>query len=46
MSNPALLCEITYDIDADSKITQTNAVVTDSVGNVYNYTYNIAYETH
>ena len=38
--------EITYDIDADSKITQTNAVVTDSVGNVYNYTYNIAYETH
>ncbi len=38
--------EITYNIDAYSKITQTNAVVTDSVGNVYNYTYNIAYETH
>ncbi len=37
--------EITYLIDADSKITQTNATVSDSVGNVYYYTYNLAYET-
>ena len=37
---------INYLIDADSKITQTNATVTDSVGNVYNYTYNLTYENY
>ena len=37
---------ITYLIDADSKITQTNATVSDSVGDVYYYTYNLAYETY
>ena len=37
---------LTYTIDADSKINVTNAVITDSVNDVYNYTYNIAYETY
>ena len=38
--------EYSYIIDANSKITQTTAVITDSVGNVYNYTYNLAYESY
>jgi len=36
---------ISYIIDAYSKITQTNVVMVDSIGNNYKYTYNIAYET-
>jgi hypothetical protein len=37
---------ITYIFDGDSKITQTDAMVSDSVGNTYHYTYKLAYETY
>ena len=37
---------ISYQIDGQSKIVQTNAVITDSLNNVYTYTYNLAYESY
>ncbi len=44
IKNSGYTTNIVYAIDAYSKITQTNAVVTDSVGNVFSYTYNLSYE--
>ena len=46
IDNSGYTTQATYVIDADSKVTQTNTAIVDSVGNNYNYTYNLAYETY
>ncbi len=45
MNSSGYTTDVTYVIDADNKITQTNATVVDSIGDVYTAQYNLQYIT-
>jgi hypothetical protein len=46
IKNSGFTKTITYTINAQSEITQTNVAITDSLGNTYSEEYNLQYETY